>query len=136
MCIFCDIVKGQIPAYKLYEDEDVLAFLDISQVTKGHTLVIPKKHYDDFLTCDEAILQKLTLTAQKLGAHIMEKTGANGMHLLSNAKEAAGQSVPHVHLHLIPRWSEQDACVITFKESDAQDMDALCALLKMDEAWI
>lgn len=132
MCIFCDIVKGNIPAYTLYEDEDVLAFLDISQVTKGHTLIIPKKHYDNFLNCDEIILKKLTQTAQKLGNHIMKKTGANGMHLLSNANEAAGQSVPHVHLHLIPRWSAQDACVISFKESDKQDMEALHALLKMD----
>lgn len=130
MCIFCDIMAGIIPAYTLYEDDTVKAFLDISQVTKGHTLVVPKKHYDHFLTCDKEVLSHMNEVAQQLGKRIMSKTGAKGMNILSNVNEVAGQSVPHFHIHLIPRYSEEDACVIQFNESEEQDLEALQTLLK------
>ncbi len=125
MCIFCDIVAGKIPAFKLYEDEKVLAFLDISQVTKGHTLIIPKAHYDHFLDCDSETLDIMMHVAQRLGNHIMECTKAKGMHILSNIHEAAGQSVPHFHLHIIPRYDEHDACIIQFNSSEEQDLQQL-----------
>lgn len=125
MCIFCDIVADSIPAYKLYEDDNVLAFLDISQVTKGHTLIIPKTHCDHFLECDEAQLHAMMKVAQQLGKHIMERTGANGMHILSNIHEAAGQTVSHFHIHLIPRYDENDACIIQFQPSEEQDLAQL-----------
>lgn len=125
MCIFCDIVAGKIPAYKLYEDDDVLAFLDISQVTKGHTLIIPKEHCDHFLECEPHRLAAIMNTAQRLGNHIMQRTGANGMHILSNIHAAAGQSVPHFHVHLIPRYDANDACVITFQPSEEQNLEQL-----------
>lgn len=131
MCIFCDIVEGKIPSYKLYEDEDVLAFLDISQVTKGHTLIIPKKHSDDFITCEEVDMIKVMKVAHRLSAHLMDKTKAKGMHLLSNAHEAAGQSVPHFHVHLIPRYDDADACVIQFQESAPQDLAKLAEELAL-----
>ena len=125
MCLFCDIVAGKIPAYKLYEDDEVLAFLDISQVTKGHTLVIPKAHCDHFLACDSEQMQAVMRVAQRLGKHIMESIVANGMHILSNIHEAAGQSVPHFHVHLIPRYDENDSCVITFNPSEKQNLEQL-----------
>lgn len=131
MCIFCDIIEGKIPSYRVYEDEDVIAFLDISQVTKGHTLVIPKVHSDDFLTCDPQLMSKLMRTAQTIAVHLMECLHANGMHILSNIHEAAGQSVPHFHVHLIPRYDESDACTIAFGESEAQDLEALAKQLAL-----
>ena len=128
MCIFCDIVEGKIPSSIIYEDDQVMAFLDISQVTRGHTLVIPKKHCDSFLTCDDEKLAHLMKTARMLAVRIMEKTGAAGMNVISNIHEAAGQSVPHFHVHLIPRYGEDDALQLEFHESAPQDLNALCAL--------
>ena len=130
MCIFCSIVNKEIPSYCIYEDDQVMAFLDISQVTKGHTLIVPKHHCDNFLACDDATLAHMMSVAKKLGNELMEKLGASGMNILSNVNEVAGQSVLHFHLHLIPRYSDQDACVIEFKESEEQDLQALCDLLK------
>lgn len=135
MCIFCKIVNKEIPSYCIYEDDLVMAFLDISQVTKGHTLIIPKEHYNNMLECDDEVLSHLIRVAKKLALHIMEKTEANGMNILSNVNEVAGQSVHHFHIHLIPRYDEKDACVIQFKESEEQDNDALMALLKVSERF-
>lgn len=132
MCIFCDIINGTIPSSVIYEDDTVIAFLDISQVTKGHTLVVPKKHCDHFLTCEEETLTHLMKTAKMLAAHLMEKTGAKGMNILSNIGEAAGQSVPHFHVHLIPRYDENDALKLEFCPSPAQDLGALCKELRYD----
>lgn len=125
MCIFCSIINKEIPSSILYEDDQVLAILDISQVTKGHTLVMPKQHVENMLECDEETLSHVMEISKKLGNHIMEKTGAAGMNILSNIHEAAGQSVPHFHVHLIPRYGEDDACVIKFNESEPQDLAAL-----------
>lgn len=131
MCIFCDIVEGKIPSYCVYEDEYVKAFLDISQVTKGHTLVVTKQHFDNFLTCDATTCAHVFQVAQKLGNQICTAMNANGMNLLSNMNEVAGQSVNHFHVHLIPRYDEKDACVIRFDKSEARDLQAVCdAIIK------
>ena len=131
MFIFCSIIKKEIPAGILYEDEDVIAFLDISQVTKGHTLIVPKKHVETMLDCEEETLAHVMMLAKKIGNHLMNKLSANGMNVLSNVYQAAGQSVPHFHVHLIPRYDENDACIIHFEESEKQDLDALQSLLKL-----
>ncbi|MFQ7538750.1 MAG: HIT family protein [Clostridium sp.] len=130
MCIFCSIVNGEIPSSRIYEDDTVIAILDISQVTKGHTLVIPKQHTESFMSCDAELMKYVMEIAQMLSVRIMERTHAAGMNILSNINEAAGQSVMHFHVHLIPRYSEQDACVIRFDKSDPQDLDAIGTLLK------
>lgn len=130
MCIFCSIVKGEIPATRIYEDDTVLAILDISQVTKGHTLVILKQHTENFMSCEPELMKHVMEVAQMLAKRIMERTHAEGMNVLSNIHEVAGQSVMHFHVHLIPRYSEQDACVIRFDKSDPQDLDAIGTLLK------
>ena len=130
MCIFCKIVEGSIPSYTIYEDETVKAFLDISQVTKGHTLVISKKHYENFLTCDVEDMKKVMETAQKLGNELMVKLNAKGMNVLTNINEVAGQSVFHFHVHLIPRYDENDACQIHFNESEKVNLEEILSLLK------
>lgn len=107
-CLFCSIIKREIPATIVYEDSDVLAFLDISQVTEGHTLVIPKMHFDDVLACEPHILQKVSLVSQKIAQAQMAGLKATGINILTNARKAAGQSVFHYHVHVIPRKDNDD----------------------------
>lgn len=122
MCIFCDIIEDNIHNFKIYEDETVVAFLDISQVTKGHTLIVPKKHVESIMECDEETLAHMILVTRKIAIHLMGRCHANGMNILSNINEVAGQSVPHFHIHLIPRYQKEDACVIRFEESAPVDL--------------
>ena len=87
--VFCRIIDGEIPSTKVYEDDDVLAILDISQTTKGHTLVIPKKHYDNFLACPLETLEKFMAVAQRIGHAEMGLLGAKGVNILTNVGEVA-----------------------------------------------
>ena len=130
MCIFCSIVNKEIPSSCIYEDDQVMAFLDLSQVTKGHTLVVPKKHYDNLLECDDETLAHLIQVEKMLAVRISERLNAQGVNVLNNTHEAAGQTVNHLHFHIIPRYSENDAVVIQFNESEKQDLDELVKILK------
>lgn len=107
-CIFCKIIAGEIPSAKVYEDEEVYAFLDISQVTKGHTLVIPKAHVKDIYETSDEIASQLFARVPKIAQAIEKSFNPKGINILSNTGEAAGQSVFHLHLHLIPRYDETD----------------------------
>ena len=115
--IFCRIIDDEIPCYKLYEDDDVLAFLDISQVTKGHSLVISKKHYDNFLTIPKAEMHKVMDVAQLLGQVAIKFMGAKGVNILTNCYEAAGQTVKHFHVHVIPRYESTDGFILEMKNN-------------------
>jgi len=103
-CIFCKIIAGEIPAEKVYEDEDILAFLDITPINAGHTLVIPKKHYENIFELSDEILQKISLKLRDIGRAIKEAVGAEGLNIGMNNRSAAGQLVMHAHFHLIPRY--------------------------------
>lgn len=116
-CIFCKIAEGIIPSHKIYEDDDVLAFLDISQVTPGHTLVISKKHYDNFLTAEKDIMHKVMDVAQRIGQAEMSILGAKGVNILTNVNKEAGQSVFHFHVHVIPRYIANEGFRIEMKEN-------------------
>ena len=118
MDVFCKIVNGDIPCYKVYEDDDVLAFLDISQVTKGHTLVIPKKHYDNFLAVPKDTMHKVMDVAQRIGQAQMSILGAKGVNILTNVNKEAGQCVFHFHVHVIPRYIANEGFRIEMKEND------------------
>ena len=107
-CIFCKIVNGEIPCYKVYEDAEVLAFLDISQTTKGHTLVIPKEHFDNIYDIDPEVLGKAVQVGQKVIKHATKVLGCQGYNLLQNNGEVGGQTVFHFHMHLIPRYEDMD----------------------------
>ena len=115
-CIFCKIVAGQVPRTKRYEDEDVIAFLDINPVTYGHTLVISKEHYSTFLSTPKAIMNKVMNVPQRIGQVQIEQLGAKGVNILINSYEAAGQVVPHFHVHVIPRYTAKDGFRLEFKE--------------------
>lgn len=107
-CIFCKIINKEIPSKIVYEDDDVLAFLDLSQLTYGHTLVVPKKHYDSFLEISDSELTILMPKVKKIANMIVNKLGAKGANIVTNAGEAAGQSVKHIHFHIIPRYGKND----------------------------
>ena len=104
-CIFCKIVKGEIPAAKFYEDDYCIAFLDINPVNKGHALVIPKKHFETVLDMPEQEGIALAKASVKIGKALKRATGCEGVNLLHNIGKAAGQLVFHAHVHLIPRFS-------------------------------
>ena len=116
-CIFCKIVDGIVPSHKVYEDDDVLAFLDISQTTKGHTLVISKEHYDNFLATPQEVMHKVMDVAQRIGQAQMVTLGAKGVNVLTNVNKEAGQSVFHFHVHVIPRYEAKEGFKIEMKEN-------------------
>ena len=103
MCIFCMIAEGKIPAYKIYEDDLCLAFLDLSQANVGHTLVVPKQHYDNIISLDNSLAAHLFEVTSKLTKCISKALGINDFNILNNCGEVAGQSVHHFHIHIIPR---------------------------------
>src|SRR5699024_1418801 len=107
-CIFCKIINGDIPSAKVFEDEDVYAFLDISQNTKGHTLIIPKVHTKNIYETEEIVAAQLFSRVPKIANAIKETFQPAGINILNNNEEAAGQTVFHLHLHLIPRYDESD----------------------------
>lgn len=113
-CIFCKIIAGEIPAAKVYEDEKVLAFLDISQVTAGHTLVVPKQHFRNLLEMDADSSSQLFESIPQIARKVMKATGALGMNVINNNEEIAGQTVFHTHVHLAPRYSAEDDLQISF----------------------
>jgi histidine triad (HIT) family protein len=122
--VFCKIIRGEIPSVKVYEDDDVLAILDISQTTRGHTLVMSKKHYSSFLACPQEVMHKVYDVAQRIGQAEIEVLGAKGVNILTNVGVSAGQSVPHFHVHVIPRYlAGEGGFQITMKGQDTSKMD-------------
>jgi histidine triad (HIT) family protein len=103
-CIFCKIVAGEMPALKILEDKDFLAFIDIRPVHLGHTLVIPKKHCENILDFPKADESDLLEFVKKVARAVVKGTGAHGFNLSMNNGEAAGQAVFHAHFHIIPRF--------------------------------
>lgn len=106
--VFSKIIKREIPAHIVYEDEFVIAFLDITQATKGHTLVVPKVQYDTVFDMPEDLSGKVFEVATKLSKAIKKAFNATGLNILSNNGSSASQSVFHFHLHLIPRFPGDD----------------------------
>jgi histidine triad (HIT) family protein len=103
MCIFCKVVNNEIPHHKFYEDDKVIAFLDIKPVNPGHSLVIPKKHYASIEEISEEDLAAMVLAAKKVGRLLKERLGAEAYNIVLNNGVAAGQVVMHLHFHVIPR---------------------------------
>ena len=102
-CIFCKIVSGEIPCIKIYEDQVVLAFLDIGPVSDGHTLVIPKEHFEKLALCPDQIVGKVSSCLGKISTAVTSAMQADGYNVLCNNGRVAGQLVDHVHFHIIPR---------------------------------
>ena len=117
-CVFCKIINGEIPSYTIYEDEYVKAFLDISQATPGHTLVVPKKHVANIYEYDEKLSEQVFSRIPKI-ARAIQKSAPDilGMNIVNNNGELAYQSVFHSHFHLIPRYSENDGFSMSFQDN-------------------
>lgn len=120
-CVFCKIVKGEIPSYKVYEDDEILAFLDISQTTPGHTLVIPKKHIQDIFHFDAETASKVFSKVPEIARAIRDSNpNIKGMNIVNDNGKIAYQSVPHAHFHLIPRYTKNDTFSINFSDNSKQ----------------
>ena len=130
MCVFCQIIEGKIPSVKVYEDDAVIAFLDIAQTTKGHTLVVPKKHYDYFLKTPKTIMHRVMDVAQRIGQAQLLSLNAKGVNVLTNNLSPAGQTVFHFHVHVIPRYDEADKLRLEMIENDARHELNLPAIAK------
>lgn len=120
-CIFCKIKDQEIPNYKVYEDDKVYAFLDMSQVTKGHTLIIPKKHVSDIFEYDDQLAMDLSTRIPKIARALRTAfPETEGMNIINNNGEVAYQSVFHSHVHLIPRYGKEDDFSMHFGDHSEQ----------------
>lgn len=126
-CIFCKIAAGEIPSRKIYEDKDLIAIMDLSPTSKGHSLIIPKEHYTNIYDIDEEIAGKVMKTAKKLATKITVALNCDGFNLLQNNGETAGQTMFHFHMHLIPRYKDADNNMLKFTSVSFSDeeMDAI-----------
>ena len=120
-CLFCKIIKGEIPSYKIYEDEHTYAFLDISNDFLGHTLIIPKVHADNIFDINKESLYHLTNTTKLLCEHYKSR-GFTGINIQNNSGETAGQTVFHIHVHVIPRGITKDTLKILKLNGSTDDL--------------
>ena len=111
-CIFCKIANGEIPSTTLYEDEDFRVILDLGPATRGHALLLPKNHFATLFELDDETAQKAILVAKKMAGKMKAALGADGFNLVQNNGEAAGQTVFHFHMHLIPRYENDNAGIL------------------------
>jgi len=106
-CIFCRIVSKEAPASIVYEDEEILAFMDTRPMTVGHALIIPKKHYENIFDVPEELIAKVHKIARRIALAVREATKADGISIIQQNGRAAGQEVFHLHVHVIPRYEGQ-----------------------------
>ncbi len=110
-CIFCKIAAGEIPSATIYEDDDFRVILDIEPASKGHALILPKEHYANLYELPEELASKVLIVAKKVIARMTEIVGCDGYNVLQNNGEVAGQTVFHFHMHLIPRYKDDDVTI-------------------------
>jgi len=126
-CIFCRIIKGEIPALRVYENDAVVAFLDIQPANPGHTLVVSKKHHPTLLETPDEELGPLFQAAKRVGRSAAAAVGAAGFNVIVNNGPVAGQIIPHVHVHVIPRFDDDGHQHWAKKSVPQQDMEAIAA---------
>ena len=124
--MFCAIAAGEIPCFKVFEDDFALAYLDINPFSEGHTLVIPKAHTTGLLDTPEETLAALLARVKKVAAHLKTALGCDGFHILQNNGAAAGQTVGHIHFHIVPR-REGDPIEFANRPGDMEHLKALAA---------
>ena len=132
-CIFCKIIDKSLPGHVVYEDEHVLAFLDISQTTEGHTLIIPKIHRTDIFDMETSAMEQVFSVVPKVARALKETFDCSGINVVNNNGKSAGQTVFHYHVHLIPRYGNDKfriRFVNNMKDYDAEKLAALKARIK------
>lgn len=131
-CLFCKIGRGEIPSATIYDSPEFKCFLDISPASRGHALIIPKEHYDDIFHIDGDTAGRLFSLATVIARAIKDETGCEGMNIVQNNGECAGQTVHHFHLHLIPRDADDGVGISCWQqgEADSDESKALAAAIK------
>lgn len=119
-CIFCKIANGEIPAATIYEDEDFRVILDLGPATRGHALILPKTHAANIYEMPDELVGKAMILAKKMAARMTQALGCDGFNVVQNNGEAAGQTVFHFHMHLIPRY-EKDGAMVSWKPGKLTD---------------
>ena len=132
-CIFCKIANGEIPSTTVYEDADFRAILDISPAAKGHTLILPKNHYDNAYEMDCEVAAKVFPLAAKIAKAMKQTMGCDGVNILQNNEEAAGQTVFHFHTHIIPRYAD-DSVNVSWKplETKPDEQEQIAEKMKQN----
>ncbi|MDP2709058.1 MAG: HIT family protein [bacterium] len=131
-CIFCKIIASELPGYKVYEDEQTLAFLDVNPVNPGHTLVVPKKHLANIEEADKETLCRIMATVKKVGLSLKRNLGAPGYNAGINNDPIAGQAVPHLHVHLMPRREGDGLKLWPQKQYAAGEAEAVLNKIKIN----
>jgi len=131
-CIFCKIISGEIPAHKIYEDDKVLAFLDIKPVNPGHTLVVTKEHHLDLVSTPEDLLAAVMAAAKKIGRKILDTGIGEAITFTFNNGRVAGQVVDHVHLHVMPRKNNDGYELWHGREYAPSEAEKIVKKLRMD----
>lgn len=133
-CIFCKIVKGDIPSYKIYENDYVIAFLDINPLSKGHTLVLTKDHYENIHDIPESLLCEISKVVKKVAKNINEKLHPEGIIICQNNGKSAGQTVMHYHVHVKPIYGDTPRLTeAPYRKSvQEEEMRSYADMLKMD----
>lgn len=132
-CLFCKIIAGEIPSYKIYEDMHTFAFLDISNDCDGHILVLPKKHCQNIVDADEQTLLHVINTVQLIGKHLVEKCGFAGFNIVNNNGESAEQSIMHLHFHILPRKKDNTQHIFPNLEKNKESLEEICDKLRIQQ---
>lgn len=130
-CIFCKIIKGDIPSRTIYEDDSYKAIMDVSPASKGHVIVLPKTHVANIFEIEEEDLAGAVIVAKKVAAALKKAFNCDGVNILQNNGEAAGQTVFHLHVHVIPRY-EGDTVNIKWKQIEDMDLDSIYEEIKKE----
>lgn len=130
MCLFCNIIQKNIPASIVYEDEVVLAILDVFPATEGHTLIMPKKHVENFLEADQETLNHINKITQDLAKQYLNKLSCHGYNVITNCGTVSGQTINHLHFHLVPRYGQDDNFGFKTITQEIQDVSKTLEKLK------
>ncbi len=134
VCIFCKIANGEMPSKKIYETESLVVILDINPANPGHCLVVPKKHIETIYNADNNILEEMIVAAKLVSSRLKEKLGCDGVNILQNNEQTAGQLVKHIHIHVIPRYKGDKVVIgypkINQTEQQLDEMQKRLAITK------
>lgn len=130
-CIFCKILKGDIPSYKVYEDDSFIGILDINPSAKGHVIIIPKNHAANIFELSEKDAKEIFVVAKKIAEAIKKAYQPDGINILQNNGEAAGQTVFHLHVHVIPRYKD-DTIKIEWEPKEMEDSEKVLEEIKKE----
>jgi histidine triad (HIT) family protein len=130
-CIFCKIIKKDVPCYKIYENEYVLAFLDAFPTFKGHTLVVSKKHFVNVFDCEDKYLEEISKALKLISNHYVSVLGCQGVNIMNASGECAQQSVFHLHFHIAPRFEGDGLIIWPSTDYEKGDLKALSSKLSL-----